>query len=318
MSNITGKKTTKKGRPPKVTDVYSDITINVNKDNIVPPSKIVREVASQESGNTHYKINLVMTADQIESFIKVVETIHSITEEHCAVVFDGSGIVFQHKSKVDQYNFDARLFADKMISYYCQEKIVIKLDQGLLFKFLKNFKPSKLPCHIYIVKGSTEIVFETLDEETKVRRIYTIPYLSYETSSYGENVVGSEVNADNYDIIVMIDSSFFVKECKDMKGLSQDFQIYCNNKRFQVNYSKETVNYCGIQEMSSSIKFIKKLKEEKDVITKDLSTVCASDYTKCNGFSGIVKFYLSNKKELPVILEFDIDPEFGVFQAFLS
>jgi hypothetical protein len=311
--------TKKQGRPPKTSiNINENHDVNINIGDIIPASKIPR-IPQMSPINLQfpgvYAVHLCCSPDGLESLTKMMEVIHGITKDHCTVSFDSSGMIFQKKSNSGQLHFDARLFSDRMISYYCEHPIAIKIDPGILVKFLKNFK-SKLPFYIFIYKeGDTyEIKFETVNVETNVKRTYTIDYIPIEISEV--QFAGGFASVD-YEMIVLLNSEFFVKECKDMKGLSQTFEIFCNNNGFQINIDREDLSYRGIQGLSNSIKYLKGFKESFESINKELTTVSVFDYVKCEAFSKIIKFYLSNRKDIPVILEFDIDPEFGVFQAFL-
>lgn len=309
----------KKGRPPKQPiNIASNDKTNSNPDNVIPPSKIIRLIPKPTVDTEIFRVHAQCSQKQLESFLKLIDVIHGISkEEPCIFIFNESGISIQHKDKNDDLIFDCRLFGEIMDSYHCSEPLAMKLDQGTVLKFLKNFK-GKNPFSIFIYKDNScdcEIGFETYNDETNVRRTYNMNYTPVDYTEFISNISG--LSEDNFDVIVILDSSFFMKECKDMKGLSQKFEIFCNNSEFQVNFNKDNVNYNGIQGASNSMSFSKKLSENTMSVNKELSTIEVHDYIKCEGFSNMVKFYLSNKETIITIIEFDIDPEFGVFQAYL-
>ena len=80
---------------------------------------------------------------------------------------------------------------------------------------------------------------------------------------------------------------------------------------------KKDLIYRGIQGQSEYIKYLKKPNSENVIMNKSLSTKLINDYIKCQKFSKFVKFYFTQHKDIPTIIEYDIDPDFGVFQAFL-
>lgn len=316
-SNIVTKK---KGRPPnQPVNIASNDKTNLNPDNIIPPSKITRTIQKKQS-NTEmgiYRVNAKCNQKQLESFLKLMEVIHGVTEEPCTFIFDTTGISIQRKDKNDVLTFDCRLFGETMESYFCSSPLAIKIDQGAVLKFLKTFK-GKTPFSIFIYEVCTEnceIGFETYNDETNVRRTYNINYTPVDYSEFVSDIKG--ISSESFDIIVILDSSFFMKECKDMKGLSQYFEIFCNNSEFQVIFNKNNMNYHGVQGLSNSMSYSKKFKDSSLSLNKELSTVEVHDYLKCESFSNMIKFYLSNDKDTKTIIEFDVDPEFGVFQIYL-
>lgn len=308
----------KKGRPPKhPVNVASDEKTNCNPENIIPPSKISRITPTMTGDMSKYSVYAKCSQKQLESFLKLIEVINGITEEPCTFVFNSTGISLQRKDKNDNLTFDCRLFGDVMESYYCAEPIAIKLDQGTVLKFLKNFK-GKTPFSIFIYTATLEfceIGFETQNEETNVCRTYMMNYTPINYCEFISDM--KDFSKDNFDIIVLLDSSFFMKECKDMKGLSQNFEIFCNNNNFEIKFSKDNMSYSGVQGLSNSMTYSKKFTDSANSLNKELSTIEVHDYIKCEGFSNIIKFYLSNDKETKTVIEFDVSPEFGVFQAYL-
>ncbi len=306
-----------KGRPKKQPiSIESTESIHINVENVIPPSKIVR--TTQEANVEEDKFILHIVCNCIDFMTKVVDVIHGICEDTCIMSFDSSGIVFQKKSKTNQCDFDVRIFADKMVSFYCPERVAIKLDQTLLLKILKNFKDSE-SFTFFIYRSDipdNELKLETFDSKSNVRRTYRLNYVNIDPSELDFDT-SSALSADNYEFIIILNSTYFSRECKDMKNLCQQFEIFCNNSTFQIQINKDNMKYRGIQGMSDTIKYVKRFEESFQSINSELSTILVNDYIKCETFSKIVKFYFSNNKKIPTILEYDIDPGMGVFQAYL-
>lgn len=246
--------------------------------------------------------------------ISFIEVINGICDDTCNIGFDGHGIIFQKKYE-DNCQFEARIFAQKMTSFYCEKNVTMKLDQNYLFKCLKNLKGEN-PFLMYIYRDSPESLnLGTYNSNSNVRRTYTLDYTNIENSDIQFE---QKFNSESYDTIVVLASSFFSKECSDMKAIgSTEFNIYCDNENFRLEIDNKDLTYRGIQGQSEYIKFLKKPSLSTTTMNKSLSTKLANDYIKCQKFSKFVKFYFSTSKGNPTIIEYDIDPEFGVFQAYL-
>lgn len=306
---MSQQKVEKRGRKKKAPiEVSKNETINVK--NVIPPSAIEHPGKKPVCNLDVFSLYLELAS--IDTLISFIEVINGICDDSCNIGFDEYGIIFQKKNGED-CQFEARIFAEKMSSFYCKTNVSLKLDQNYMFKCLKNLK-SDDPFIMYIYNGENTINLETYNDKSNLRRTYTLSYTSIENIEMGFSQV---LNANTYESIVVLNSSFFSKECGDMKGISSEFNIYCDDSTFRVEIDKKDLVYRGVQGQSEYIKFVKKPTTPNSIMNKTLSTKLINDYIKCQKFSKFVKFYFTQQKDIPTIVEYDIDPDFGVFQAFL-
>jgi hypothetical protein len=312
----------KKGRPPKTqTNLIENVEVDYNQKCIIPASNIIaKSFDTPDIDKVNYKFHATFLASQLNSFVKVINVLHSLTNEPCILLIDEGGLVFQHKEIEKQIpECIIRFFASEMKTFYLKnnQPFSISIQQNTLIKFLKNFD-NKLNMSIFIFDNSEDeiINFEQYNKEFNNKRTYSLSY-SISSLTIGDLSKMVEFKKSDFDLIIILNSGFFVKECKDMKGITQKFEIYCNNEEFFINFESSGISYSAIQGPSSSIKFIKSFESNSETFNKKMSTIAIHEYIKCSDFSKIVKFYLSKTENIPIILEFDIEPKVGTFQVFL-
>jgi hypothetical protein len=118
--------------------------------------------------------------------------------------------------------------------------------------------------------------------------------------------------AEDYPLIIIMESDVFTKVIKNFKGTYSTIRFLYSNDKFtievQKDQSKQSRNF-----MASKTFIYKQKPKDVHQIIEGICNIKMFDrfISKCSKLSTIIKLYLSNIN--PLIIEYDID-DLGVFQ----
>jgi hypothetical protein len=232
-------------------------------------------------------------------------------------IFDQTGITFKHFSDNimnDVSHFMGKILPDKLIDYRIRKNIEFKMELKELLKIFKCITPGNEFTFLIrekIHKNNTSLYLEIIygDKINKSNNRYTSKIIKL------NNPESNIKNNYKYDLIILMESAKFAKECESIKSFSNKFEIEYSGDDFimQCNNDTNTSKYsCFIKENNKTTIFIKKYDK---LISNQYILSSFIKYIKFSKISPMIKLYIKNLK--PLIIEYDIPPGLGVIQVII-
>ena len=308
----------KRGRPSKnkMLDLNKiDHNINVNYKNIFPPNKIsVKRSANILHKDDIYSVKLSFNKPKI---FQILLDGFKGKQKDINIIFKKKGMIFSQglTTKNDMTRFECIILSDNLKNYCIKNVEVIKVEIINLLKILKTIpKDSQFSMVLRKTKEDTKefaIIYSDIEKNKHdLHRLDINDIIGYNEVSIPSNC--------EYDVIVMMESTEFLKLCQNMSLFTKIFTIAFskNNNKYIIEFIyKDNESYIGTSSYTSSKKF-KFLKVSDKYIKNTYNLSSFIKYTKSNKFSTIVKLYISVK--YPLIIEYSVEPGLGVFQILVE
>lgn len=314
VNNETVPKKKTRGRPVKNKDVIIERMspdMNINKRDIIPASSIQTILQYKEPSK---KYMLVIANKNPKTWEQLFGILKDNGLTYIDITFDKSGITIDN-SQEDMARICIRLLIGEMIDYRLKEKIIVRIETEKIHKVFKNIK-SKSLFYIYLENDLKDLFILVPSINSRKDSKYAIKLqTNTDIEFYDINV-----NNESYDLIFMIESEHFHTLCKNMNAFKvTHFTMCCNNSETSINWSSDKIECLNtIREGKNQLVFCKKMVDNNDIVQNKYKLNTFFKYTKSHKFSKILKIYLSSDNKYPAILEYDIDPHFGIFQIFVE
>lgn len=312
-----------RGRPKKnKLDLNSD-KINNNHDNIIPASRI--KVNYQKKNE--YTVPVLIHCDTPKIWKTLFEVIKD-NHPYVVMIFDESGIVIcTHPNIKDIKHCSIKLFPNSFVDFYVEKTCAIEIDAVEFYKIIKSLS-DKVDFVMYadpISKSGYNILTIISNDGNMNKETHIIEQADI-TKDLDQYIQAMKSGvSQKYDVVLMIEANEFYSKCKNMKAISDEFEISfirtngINELRFTFLTNNKIRYECLFKDPNSLI-VLETLKEDFSVKRK-IKIDKIFKFTKCRKFSTILKIYLPVRNEisqLPTGFEYDIGYKIGTLQVFID
>lgn len=318
-----------KGRPSKKVKFDASLTtINANRENIIPAARISFPYKPKKiAEDIHYPVQIHCNNTKTwKALFEVIKDNHS----YVVLIFDPSGIIIctHPNDMTDIKKCSIKIFPHQCVKYYVKEQYTINIDTSEFYKIIRTLN-DKMEFILFLeqtVKDGTKcnmLTIQSYGENRTQYESYTIEHPDItEELSPKLKLIKNKDSELQYDIIIMMDAAEFHNKCKNMRAISDKFEIryssYKGKKSLVFTFlTNNKIKHESILHESNTCIFNRV--PNKDLI---LSNTFEFDkiykFTKCFKISTMLKFGFSLDPSIPSCFEYDINTLAGTIQFFIE